>query len=86
MIVASSTLGAIIDPAQLSFNMVYVATTVASSSLFGSWMNDSGFWVFGEMGGLNEKEALKSWTVLLIVLSTTGFGLSARFATVFPLK
>jgi gluconate:H+ symporter, GntP family len=86
MIVASSTLGAIIDPAQLSFNMVYVATTVASGSLFGSWMNDSGFWVFAKMGGLTEKESLRSWTVLLIVLSITGFGLSALFATVLPLK
>ncbi len=86
MIVASSTLGAIIDPSQLSFNMVYVATTVASGSLFGSWMNDSGFWVFAKMGGLTEKESLRSWTVLLIVLSLTGFATSAGLACLVPLK
>ena len=32
-------------------------------------MNDSGFWVFAKMGGLTEGEALRSWTVLLLVLS-----------------
>jgi H+/gluconate symporter-like permease len=86
MIVASSTLGAIVDPSQLSFNMVYVATTIASGSLFGSWMNDSGFWVFAKMGGLTEREALRSWTILLIVLSGVGFATSACLATILPLK
>jgi GntP family gluconate:H+ symporter len=86
MIVASSTLGAILDPSQLSFNMVYVATTIASGSLFGSWMNDSGFWVFAKMGGLTEREALRSWTILLIVLSGVGFATSACLATILPLK
>lgn len=86
MIVASSTIGAIISPDQISFNMVYVATTIASGSLFGSWMNDSGFWVFAKMGGLTEKEALRSWTVMLIVLSLTGFVSSAICATILPMK
>jgi H+/gluconate symporter-like permease len=86
MIVASSTLGAIIDPADLKFNMVYVATSIASGSLFGSWMNDSGFWVFAKMGGLSEKETLRSWTVLLIVLSFVGFSVSATLAYTLPLK
>jgi gluconate:H+ symporter, GntP family len=86
MIVASSTLGAIISPTQIPFNMVYVATTIACGSLVGSWMNDSGFWVFVKMGGLTEKEGLKSWTILLIVLGITGALISGLLAYVLPLK
>jgi H+/gluconate symporter-like permease len=49
-------------------------------------MNDSGFWVFAKMGGLTEREALRSWTILLIVLSGVGFATSACLATILPLK
>src|SRR5256886_12480534 len=46
----------------LPFHTVYVATAIASGSLVGSWMNDSGFWMFSKMGGVTELETLKSWT------------------------
>jgi len=38
--------------------------------MMGSWMNDSGFWIFVKMTGLTEAEGLKSWTPLLAL---TGF-------------
>src|SRR5213078_3820614 len=38
----------------LPFHTVYVATAIASGSLVGSWMNDSGFWMFSKMGGVTE--------------------------------
>jgi GntP family gluconate:H+ symporter len=37
-----------------------------------SWMNDSGFWIFSRMSGLTEGETLRSWTVLLSVISVVG--------------
>jgi len=37
-----------------------------------SWMNDSGFWIFSRMTGLTERETLRSWTVLLSLISVIG--------------
>lgn len=37
-----------------------------------SWMNDSGFWIFSRMTGLTERETLRSWTVLLSLISVLG--------------
>ena len=51
----------------------------------GSWMNDSGFWVFAKMGGLTELEAFKSWSILLAVLGITGMVMTLLLATLLPL-
>src|SRR5213079_543281 len=40
----------------LPFHAVYIATAIASGSLVGTWMNDSGFWLFSKMGGVSELE------------------------------
>ena len=42
-------------------------------SITGGWMNDSGFWVYRTMTGLTEMEALKTKSVALSVMGTTGF-------------
>src|SRR5205085_9285310 len=55
----------------LPFHTVYVATAIASGSLVGTWMNDSGFWLFSKMGGVTELETFKSWTPVLAVVGVT---------------
>jgi GntP family gluconate:H+ symporter len=35
-------------------------------------MNDSGFWVISRLGGLTEGETLRTWTVLLTIISIAG--------------
>lgn len=70
---------------QLGFHLAYFVPIIGSGSLMGSWMNDSGFWIFAKMGVLTEGETLKSWTVLLTVLSITGFVFSVAIATIMPL-
>lgn len=86
MIIGSSMLATTVSSGSLPFHVVYLATAIASGSLIGSWMNDSGFWVFTKMGGLTEAEGLKTWTPLLIVLGGTGFAMTLLLATVLPLK
>ncbi|MGB3119111.1 MAG: hypothetical protein WBE58_09840 [Verrucomicrobiales bacterium] len=73
MITGSSMVAAMIGTTDIGFSKVYLATAIAGGSLIGSWMNDSGFWIFAKMGGLTETEALKSWTPMLIVLGVTAF-------------
>ncbi|GAA5508244.1 hypothetical protein Rcae01_03710 [Novipirellula caenicola] len=86
MIIGAGMMSAIIGDAKPDFNMVYVATAVGAGSLMGSWMNDSGFWVFTKMGGLTEGESLRSWTPLLAVLSLVGLLATLLLSQVLPLR
>ena len=86
MIVGAGMMSAIIGDAKPDFNMVYVATAVGTGSLMGSWMNDSGFWVFTKMGGLTEGESLRSWTPLLMVLSLIGLVVTIALSQVLPMN
>lgn len=85
MITASAMLAAMIDPSTLSFHPVYLATAVGGGSLIGSWMNDSGFWIFSKMSGLTEIESLKSWTPLLLILGTVTLVVTLILSIVLPM-
>ncbi len=85
MIISSSMMAAIVANSPPNFHMVYIATAVGSGSLAGSWMNDSGFWVFAKMGGLTEGETLRSWTPALVVLSISGLVFTILLSQVLPL-
>ncbi len=86
MIIGAGMMTAIIGDAKPEYNMVYVATAVGSGSLLGSWMNDSGFWVFTKMGGLTEGESLRSWTPLLIVLSLVSLAVTILLSQLTPMR
>jgi GntP family gluconate:H+ symporter len=86
MIIGAGMMSAIIGDAKPEYSMVYVATAVGAGSLMGSWMNDSGFWVFTKMGGLTEGESLRSWTPLLIVLSLVSLGVTVALSQVMPMR
>jgi GntP family gluconate:H+ symporter len=69
----------------LGCHHVYLALTIGAGSLFGSWMNDSGFWIISRMGVLTEAEALKSWTPLLASLGAVSFGFTLLLSRLVPL-
>jgi len=69
----------------LGFHPVYLATAIAGGSLVCSWMNDSGFWIFARMSALTETEAIKSWTVLLVVIGLAILGFTFVAANLLPL-
>ncbi len=85
MITGSAMLAGIASPETLGFHPVYLATAIGGGSLVGSWMNDSGFWIFAKMSGLTEIEALKSWTIMLIVLATVSLIVTVLLSYVLPL-
>ncbi len=86
MITVSAMMAAMeLTKEKLGFNPVYLATAIGSGSLIGSWMNDSGFWIFARMGGLTEAEALKTWTPLLLVLGTVSLLMTILLSSVLPL-
>ncbi|TWT76565.1 High-affinity gluconate transporter [Planctomycetes bacterium CA13] len=86
MIIAAGMMSAIIGDQKPDYNMVYLATAIGSGSLFGSWMNDSGFWVFTKMGGLTESESLRSWSPLLTILSLAGLIVTIALSQILPLR
>ena len=87
--VAMITVSAIMSPLVIDtspgFHAVYVACAIGSGSMVGSWMNDSGFWVYKQMSGLTEREALQTWTPLLAVMGVVGYVATQIAAIVFPL-
>ncbi len=86
MITAGGMMAAMgVSAESLGFHPVYLATAIGSGSLVGVWMNDSGFWVVSRMSGLTEVEALKTHSLMLTVLGTTGLATSCLLAAVLPL-
>ena len=85
MIITSGMMVGMVDGVTLPFDVVYLATAIGAGSLVGSWMNDSGFWIFAKMGGLTEKEALQTWTPLLVVLGIVSMVMTLILATIMPL-
>lgn len=86
MIVGAGMMSAIIGQEHPDYHMVYVATAVGTGSLMGSWMNDSGFWIFTKMGALTEDESLKSWTPLLMIMSIVGLAITIGLSSAMPMK
>lgn len=89
MIITSSLVASIALPlaadGTLGFHAAYLVPVIGAGSLMGSWMNDSGFWVFARMGVLTEGETLRSWTILLSILSISGFLITLAMASFLPL-
>lgn len=86
MIVTSGIMASMgVSSAMLGCDVVYLAAAIGCGSLTGSWMNDSGFWIFARMSGLTEIEALKTWTILLAILGVVGLGFTLLGAWALPL-
>lgn len=85
MITVSSMMNAIVGEASIGFHRVYLATAVGCGAMVASWMNDSGFWVFCKMGGLNESEGLRAWTPLTALEGLAGISTTIVLATLFPM-
>jgi GntP family gluconate:H+ symporter len=73
------------DAGQLPYHPVYLFLAIGYGAFGASWMNDSGFWLVSRLGGLTEKQTLKTWTVLLTVSSVVGLGTTLVLAKVLPL-
>ena len=87
MIGASAILGAMSPTAQmLGFHPAYLGTAIGSGSLVGSWMNDSGFWIYTKMGGFKETESLRTWTPALVIVGGAGMLATLILSAVLPLS
>lgn len=69
----------------LGFHLGYVAIVIGIGAMVTGWMNDSGFCIFSAMGGIRETDALKSWTVGLVLLGVAGLIITLIMSAVFPM-
>ncbi|MGB8190786.1 MAG: gluconate:H+ symporter [Chitinophagaceae bacterium] len=74
--VAGITAAGIVSPLLVSGNVSpeLMVLAVGSGSVFGSHINDSGFWMFKEFFGLSLKQTFFSWTVMETIISLLGLG------------
>lgn len=80
--VALTTTAALIAPtlAGTDLSQIEICTivvAVAAGSVVLSHFNDSGFWLFKGLYGIDEKTTLKTWTVLETLIGVIGFAIAA---------
>ncbi len=86
MITSSAMIAAMLTSTKtLGYHPAYLATAIGGGSMIGSWMNDSGFWIFVKMTGLTEAEGLKSWTPLVAIVGLTAIIVSFLLAIILPM-
>lgn len=86
MITTASIMAALTGPeSDPLYHPIYILLSIGFGSLFIPWMNDSGFWVVTRMSGFTEKEALRTWTPLLAILSLVGLLQVLLLSWIFPL-
>jgi Gnt-I system high-affinity gluconate transporter len=71
-ITAAGVVAPLITTAHASPELMVLA--VGAGSVFGSHINDSGFWMFKEFFGLSLPQTLRSWTVMETLISLIGLG------------
>lgn len=87
MLTTSAIVWPMIDPASnapLPFHPMYVFLAIGFGSFGCSWMNDSGFWVVSRLGGLTTSETLRSWSVLVTLVSFAGLIMTVLLARLLP--
>lgn len=71
-------------PSGFGVHPLYVLAAVGFGSKFLAWMNDAGFWVICRLGGLTQGETLRSWTILVSLVSVIGLIEVLIVAAIFP--
>ncbi len=51
-----------------------LVVAIAAGATVLSHFNDSGFWLVSRYLGLDEKQTLQSWTVMVTIVGLVGFG------------
>ncbi|MCW0483335.1 GntP family permease [Gaoshiqia sediminis] len=74
MITAAGIMAPLITAFDLGqIDKALVVLAIAAGATILSHVNDSGFWLVGKYLGMNEKETLRSWTVMETLISVVGF-------------
>jgi GntP family gluconate:H+ symporter len=70
--------------AGLNFHPVYLALVIGCGSKIIAWMNDSAFWIISKMSGMNEKETIRHFSFVLMVMGISGLIAIMALSYIFP--
>jgi len=82
LITASGMLSGMTQTADLPYHPLYLGLAIGCGSKLVPWMNDAGFWIICKVSNLTERETLKTFSPMLIIMGFTGLiviMLAARF-------
>ena len=85
MITAVGMLTVFNTPGALNFHPVYLAIVIGCGSKIFPWMNDSGFWIICKMSGFTERETIRNFSFLLLIMGIVGLVATMIMAKLFPL-
>lgn len=68
----------------LQFHPVYLAMAIGCGSKIFAWMNDSAFWIITKMSGMEEKETIRHFSILLMVMGFSGLIAIMILSKIFP--
>jgi GntP family gluconate:H+ symporter len=69
----------------LQFHPVYLAMAIGCGSKVFAWMNDSGYWIITKMSGMEEKETIRHFSMLLLIMGFTGLLAIMILSKIVPL-
>jgi GntP family gluconate:H+ symporter len=85
LITASGILAGMAANGGLNYNPLYIGLAIGCGAKLVPWMNDPGFWIICKMSNLTEKEALKTYAPMGVVMGVTGLVFILLAAKLFPL-
>ncbi len=85
LITASGILSGLATNANLEYHPIYLGLAIGCGSKLIPWMNDAGFWIIIKISNLTEKEALRTFSPMLVVMGTVGLVVLMIAAKLFPL-
>lgn len=84
MVTAAGIMSGVIG-SDLGFHPVYVALAIGCGSKIFTWMNDSAFWIVTEMCAMEEKETIRHFSFLSMVMGLSGLIALMILSTFLPL-
>jgi len=72
MITAAGMIAPVLGIMQVDdLHKTLIVLAIASGSTILSHVNDSGFWLIGKYLNMNEKQTLRSWSIMETIISVT---------------
>jgi GntP family gluconate:H+ symporter len=85
LITASGILSGLAHNTSLPYHPLYLGLAIGCGSKLVPWMNDAGFWLICKMSNLTERETLRAFAPMLIVMGLTGLIIIMIAAKLLPL-
>ena len=85
LITTSGILAGLAGSGHLPYHHLYLGLAIGCGSKLVPWMNDAGFWIVCKMSNLTEREAMKTFAPLNVIMGVSGLIFILIAAKLFPL-